>query len=65
MGHGFFLLKANNTNVVRNLLLLTPFHSDFGLYVFQKWIPGFDPEEDRGRTNGGMSMEMRFLHGLF
>jgi hypothetical protein len=62
MGWGFFLLKTNNMEVVRNMLLLTPFHSDFGLCLFQRWLPGFDPEEERGRTNGGsaMGMSIRF-----
>jgi hypothetical protein len=48
LGRGFFLLKTNNTEVVRSLLLLTLFHSDFGLCVFQQWDPGFDPETKRG-----------------
>jgi hypothetical protein len=48
LGHGFFILRAQDTAVVRALLLLTPWRSRFGMCVFQKWVPGFDPHEERG-----------------
>jgi hypothetical protein len=48
LGHGFFILQAQDTEVVRAILLLTPWRSRFGMCVFQKWVPGFDPHEERG-----------------
>ena len=59
LGRGFFILKAGD--VVKNLLLLTPYRSKFGLCVFQRWIPDFDPNNDfEGLTKGSKGE----YHGL-
>jgi hypothetical protein len=60
LGRGFFILKANDKDVVKNLLMLTPYRSKFGLCVFQWWVSDFDPNTDiggpakgsKGQTNG-------------
>jgi hypothetical protein len=48
LGRGFFILKADDLDVVKNLLLLTPYRSKHGLFVFQRWIPNFNPNNDFG-----------------
>jgi hypothetical protein len=61
LGKGFFLLKADCQEVVRNILLLTPFRSRFGLCVFQRWVPDFDPSNDFGGTAKGAKKETQSL----
>jgi hypothetical protein len=53
LGRGFFIIKADDQEVVKNLLLLTPFRSEQGLCVFQRWSPNFDPEDKLGRESTG------------
>jgi hypothetical protein len=48
LGRGFFTLKAGSVEMVRVLLLLPPYRSQFGLSIFQCWVPGFDPDAERG-----------------
>jgi hypothetical protein len=60
LGRGFFILKADDKDVVKNLLMLTPYRLKFGLCVFQWWVSDFDPNTDiggpamgsKGQTNG-------------
>jgi hypothetical protein len=53
IGRGFFIIKADDHEVVKNLLLLTPFQSNQGLCVFQRWSPNFDPEDELGGASRG------------
>jgi hypothetical protein len=46
LGQGFFILRVKEMEVVRALLLLTPWRSRYGMCIFQKWVPGFDPAEE-------------------
>jgi hypothetical protein len=53
LGRGFFIIKADDQEVVKNLLLLTPFRSEQGLCVFQEWSPNFDLEDELGGASRG------------
>lgn len=60
LGRGFFSIKTASADVVRNLLLLTPYHSPYGLCIFQRWIPSFDPSADFGsRSLDGHMLGMK------
>jgi hypothetical protein len=60
MGKGFFVIKAGNTDTVRQLLLLTPHRLSAGFCVFQRWAPGFDLNGERGmRTVEGKKAAMK------
>jgi hypothetical protein len=47
MGKGFFVIKAGDTDTIRQLLLLTLRRSSAGFCIFQRWAPGFDPNAKR------------------
>jgi hypothetical protein len=53
LGRGFFILKAAEPEVIKNLLMLTPYRSGCGLCVFQRWVPDFDPNTDIGGSARG------------
>jgi hypothetical protein len=38
--------KADDQDVVKNLVLCTPCHSKYGLYMFQRWSPNFNPKDN-------------------
>jgi hypothetical protein len=52
LGKGFFTVKAMEQDAVRRLMLLSPFRSSAGLCIFQRWVPDFDPNADRGIHKG-------------
>jgi hypothetical protein len=42
LAHGFFILRAQDTKVVRAIMLLTPWRSRYGMCIFQKWVTGYE-----------------------
>jgi hypothetical protein len=61
LGQGFFVLRAKETEVIKALLTLTPWRSKYGMCIFQKWVPGFDPSEERGGKLAGAPIGMKIL----
>jgi hypothetical protein len=47
LGQGFFILRAQETKLVQAMLLLIPWRSRYGMCIFQRWMPGFDPYVER------------------
>lgn len=44
VGKGFFFLESEDSNVLNNALMLSPFKSKWGTCMFQSWIPRFNPD---------------------
>lgn len=45
---GFFFLKLDSVELVRQVLDLTPYHLKVGKTIFQRWILGFNPSQLSG-----------------
>ena len=44
VGKGFFFLKGQDSDVVNNALMLSPYKSKWGTCMIQSWVPGFNPD---------------------
>ena len=60
LGHGFFTLKTDHVDTIRAFLLLTSYCTLVGIYIFQRWSVGFDPNLNREfRAIAGASGSMK------
>jgi hypothetical protein len=53
LGKGFCMIKTTDVEALQNLMLLSPYRSPFGLFVFQRWMPNFDPNAECGIATTG------------
>jgi hypothetical protein len=50
---GYFMLKIDVVNIIKRIIMLTPFKSRWGMRTFQSWVANFKPQP-KGYANSNL-----------